>query len=216
MVCDMNILYDDSPPNNPNIMSLFSPFMHRSNAFQLYEVFWHHRRLAFSRSPTFTCGNIEQAIARIESRYESVDMGGIGWATQFSMNYMFYLCGEECLVRWKSGMINLPEVEQQAEHNLRNSFAVVGLLNETEEFYEMISNRIQYMDTSLNKHVVGSKNSFSNRGIITECQVLYQDPAFQKQLLNLSDEIAALNRLFKVAVRVNRFQQEELKTCTSG
>eukprot|EP00592_Proboscia_alata_P012363 CAMPEP_0194386534 /NCGR_PEP_ID=MMETSP0174-20130528/86950_1 /TAXON_ID=216777 /ORGANISM="Proboscia alata, Strain PI-D3" /LENGTH=461 /DNA_ID=CAMNT_0039175807 /DNA_START=163 /DNA_END=1544 /DNA_ORIENTATION=- len=163
------------------------------------KFFWHHQRLAFSRSPTFTCGNIEQAIARIESRYESVDIGGIGWATQFSMNYMFYLCGEECLVRWKSGMINLPEVEQQAEHNLRNSFAVVGLLNETEEFYEMISNRIQYMDTSLNKHVVGSKHNFSNIGIITECQVLYQDPAFQKQLLNLSDEIAALNRLFKVA-----------------
>jgi hypothetical protein len=50
-----------------------------------------------------------------------------------------YLCGEECVNRYDMGEIDLADIERQAEANLRHSFSVVGLSNETGEFYDMIT-----------------------------------------------------------------------------
>mmetsp|Transcript_37897 Transcript_37897/g.44134 ORF Transcript_37897/g.44134 Transcript_37897/m.44134 type:complete len:153 (+) Transcript_37897:323-781(+) len=152
----------------------------------------------------------------MDYRNMSMKDPGIGWVSRYSMSYIAHLCGEECLIRWKNGMIGLPELEHQSEQNLRHAFAVVGLLNETGSYYSMISTRIQYIDTSLNQNVSGSKHSTGKSDAVLQCQSLYQDPIFQKKLLSASDEFAALDRLIKVGISVNRFQQEELNACNAG
>jgi hypothetical protein len=66
-----------------------------------------------------------------------------GWVYQMALEHLFYLCGEDCINRYETGEINLNDIERQAEANLRHSFSVVGLLNETASFYEMVTTRIQ-------------------------------------------------------------------------
>jgi hypothetical protein len=138
-----------------------------------------------------------------------------GWAWKMSLGYIIYLCGEDCMVRYAAGTATLEDLERQAEQNLRHGFAVVGLLEETDIFYEMISARIGYIDTSLNLHVGGSKHQSLTNEAIDECKAKFSNSSVQETLLQMSPELAALHRLYEVAVEVNRFQLEELRTCSS-
>lgn len=137
-----------------------------------------------------------------------------GWASQAALEYVLYLCGEDCHSRLYQGAIkDLSELEIQAEGNLRRSFAVVGLLNETDKFYDMIDERVSYMDMSLNQHVKGEKHKSFKPDDYKRCAATFQDPAFQEKIMKASPELAILNRLWKTAVEVNRFQLEDLRTC---
>ena len=63
-----------------------------------------------------------------------------GWVARFALIYLFYLCGNDCMIRYElsllhsststssSRLLMLKELEQQAIYNLRNSFSVVGIL----------------------------------------------------------------------------------------
>jgi hypothetical protein len=64
---------------------------------------------------------------------------GAGWGYEVMLDHLMYLCGEECINRYDMGEINLVDIERQAEANLRHSFSVVGLLNETGVFYDMVT-----------------------------------------------------------------------------
>jgi hypothetical protein len=126
---------------------------------------------------------------------------------------MAYLCGEHCLA---DPNLPLEELERQAAYNLRNSFAVVGLLHQTDVFYEMVSQRVAYIDTSLNPDVQGAKHGSGDIEEAKRCRQVYQDAEFQAQLMQASPEVAALHRLYQIGVQVNDFQRRELQQCSDG
>jgi len=139
-----------------------------------------------------------------------------GWANRFAMQYILYLCGEDCAARWEMGAGDLDQIEAQAASNLRHSFAVVGLLNETETYYEMLSTRVTYLDTSRNQNVTGSNHKSGGRKEKRRCSSEYKDPSFRQKMIESSREVAALVRLYDIGVEVNRFQLEELRSCPAA
>lgn len=135
------------------------------------------------------------------------------WVGGAVLKQINHLCGEDCLVRMNAGSMTLTQAEQQARHNLQHSFAVVGLLNETETFFEMVTARANYMNTSLNPEVTGARHSTSKKEEYARCSQIYQTKDFQENLLAVCPELRALRRLFQVGMAVNRFQIQEMQTC---
>ena len=144
------------------------------------------------------------------------DSDGYGWASRYAMLYIFYLCGEDCAARWEmssSGYnddILLEQMERQAANNLRQSFAVVGLLHETDTFFDMVTARVQYIDMSIHSDVEGELHDTGTNGYIAKCKETFKDSGFRQKLREASPAMAALERLYNVAVEVNRFQVREL------
>lgn len=83
----------------------------------------------------FKCDDIPSAT----THHTNLTFAQSGWAYQVVIEALFSLCGEDCINRYELNEIDLTEIEQQAESNLRHSFSVVGLLNETDSFYDMVS-----------------------------------------------------------------------------
>ena len=150
------------------------------------------------------------------------------WGKQYALIYIFYLCGVHCMGEWQSiqdAYAHTPEVlkkkslgylkimEEQASYNLRNSFAVVGLLHKSDEFYQMINKRVYYIDTNLNKHIQGSDHSTGEAREMGRCSEVYKNATFQDQILKKSPEIASMFRLYEIGVQVNQKQKEELQIC---
>ena len=152
----------------------------------------------------FACDDIESA-TRIGPTFEES-----GWAFRMCLEHMLYLCGEDCISRYEYGIMPLEEIETQAESNLRNSFSVVGLLNETDTFYEMLTRRIAYLDMSLHPQVKGKAHrSFASK----RCSLIFKNETFQQRLKAELPILESLIRLYQVGVEVNRFQFEELLQC---
>jgi len=146
---------------------------------------------------------------------DDIEEAAYGWGANWAMTYLSYLCGEHCLSGWISNQMTLDEIEGQGAYNLRHSFAVVGLLHKTNEFYEMVTHRVAYMNTSLNPEVEGKTHSTGNNPEMERCRTKYKDPDFQARLMEKSPEIAALERLYNIAVEVNEFQTKELAECST-
>jgi hypothetical protein len=104
-------------------------------------------------------------------------------------------------------------MECQAANNLRHSFAVVGLLQETDTFYDMVTKRVQYVNMSLNPNVQGAFHSTGKGPEQLRCKDKFANASFQALLKERSPIIAAIDRLYHVGVQVNRFQLEELQMC---
>mmetsp|Transcript_11867 Transcript_11867/g.22827 ORF Transcript_11867/g.22827 Transcript_11867/m.22827 type:complete len:679 (-) Transcript_11867:416-2452(-) len=144
------------------------------------------------------------------------DTDGYGWASRYAMLYILYLCGEDCAARWEMSSagyndeILLAELEQQAANNLRQSFAVVGLLQETDTFFDMVTARVQYIDMSIHADVEGELHDTGTNGYIAKCKETFKNPGFRQKLREACPPMAALERLYDVAVEVNRFQVREL------
>ena len=160
------------------------------------------------------CGDVEKATTVI-SPFEKPNPPAAGWMHRMSLLYLTALCGEDCLNRYHLGASGLEQIEQQAANNLRRSFAVVGLLNETTTFYNMIDARINYVNMSLNPKIKGNRHSSKGGDDAERCRSLYQDPSFQQKLRSKSPAVAALDRLYHLAVQVNRHQLRELEQCAS-
>jgi len=138
----------------------------------------------------------------------------LGWIESYSIISLMQLCGNDCLIRYKNNLMTLEEIENQAESNLRNSFSVVGLLNETESFYDMITDRIAYVDMTLNPNVQGGQHKSKTTEHSAACKDLYQkNETFQEDIRSTIPAFAALERLYHVGIEVNRFQLQELKQC---
>jgi hypothetical protein len=172
------------------------------------KFFWHKGMHGWIRG-----GNGEKVALRTcdNNGTNYTDIGS--WVSGAALKQIDHLCGEDCLVRMEAGLMTLDQAEQQARHNLQHSFAVVGLLHETSTFFEMVTARAQYMDTSLNPEVTGSLHSTSKKEEYARCSEIYQTKEFQDNLLAVCPELRALKRLYEVAVAVNRFQLEEMQTC---
>jgi hypothetical protein len=140
-----------------------------------------------------------------------------GWANRYALNYIVYLCGEDCASRYHQGIGNLQQMERQAANNLRHSFAVIGLLEETDTFYDMVTKRVQYVNMSRHPYgadVRGAALHSSGSGPEQlRCKEKFADASFQARLKEKSPIVAALDRLYQVGVQVNRFQLEELQSC---
>lgn len=64
-----------------------------------------------------------------------------GWTTHISLGYIMCLQYVEKIVflRNAEGTATLADLEAQAERNLRQAFAVVGILEDVDTFYEMLT-----------------------------------------------------------------------------
>ena len=58
----------------------------------------------------------------------------IEWAEKTALTYMMTLCGLDCPGRLAEGLATVRELERQAHDHLKQSFAVVGLLNNYSQF----------------------------------------------------------------------------------
>ena len=103
-----------------------------------------------------------------------------------------------------------------AAYNVQNSFTVVGLLQESQDFYDMVTQRVEYMDMSLNPTTEGKRHGSGGSAINVRCDAFFQDPALQKRVMAKGPELATLVRLYEVGVQVNQFQKEELAQCSSA
>lgn len=166
------------------------------------------------------CSNISEATREWGQIRGNLEVGQRepGWAHTLALRYILVLCGEDCQVRWSHRAASIADLERQANENLRYSFAVVGLSSAPEVFYKMIATRVQYMGhLPLSANRAKLKNSrhpgCTPGAQCWSCKHLYNDSAVQRQFIEASPAIAALDRLFHVGVQVNEFQLRELQTC---
>ena len=181
----------------------------------LSKYFWHEMY------KNHHCSNISAASGIDYPVHKKIDFSASaaekGWVRKMCLLYLYSICGEDCMVRHNKGESSLAQLEKQAEFNLRNSFAVVGLADEPDVFLKMLDDRVDYFDMNLNPSVVGNKHrsvSGIQPDVIQECKNSYLNNSdFRALLKQACPELALLERLFKVALEVNRFQLEELSMC---
>ena len=143
------------------------------------------------------------------------ETGAGGWVTEYAHTYLSYICGEDCVARWALGLARLEELEMQANENLRHSFAVVGVLERTDRFYEMVRGRVAYLDkfaldvdtTSGGRHGSGGKQAKQ------QCKDAFADPLRRKQLVRENPVLGVIVRLYQVALQVESHQYNELSKC---
>jgi len=170
---------------------------------------WAWHQLGFKHG--MPCDDIETATA-LESYTDLDNELRPGWVALMSLHYILYLCGEDCHTRLEAGKATLEQVEAQAAYNLRNSFAVVGLLKEQDTFFEMIDARVDYMDMHLNTDLYGDGDHQSRKD--QRCEERFKDEQFKQELVAASPELQALVRLYEIGLKVNQFQMQELEQCS--
>eukprot|EP00934_Nitzschia_sp_Nitz4_P005110 Nitzschia sp. Nitz4//scaffold1_size375055//158057//158548//NITZ4_000263-RA/size375055-processed-gene-0.436-mRNA-1//-1//CDS//3329541006//5100//frame0 len=136
------------------------------------------------------------------------------WIYSDALSYIAYLCGSDCAMRVDKQQISLEELLIQTEENLRNSFAVVGVLDDIDTFYNMVSARVAYIDMSLNPLISGKRHQSPHFGESRRCKEVFSSDTFQETAKKRIPILGVLDYLYKVAVEVSQFQQEELKQCT--
>jgi hypothetical protein len=142
------------------------------------------------------------------------DLSDIGYSKQFFLEYLSYLCGDDCEQRLDRGLMTIQQAEIQAANNLRNSFSVVGLLHETDIFFDMVSARIAYVNMSLQSSDQEEQKHSSVSEDSLLCSHIYKTPQFRDRFREVVPLIRTLERLYQLAVHVNREQQKELQECT--
>ena len=157
------------------------------------KFFWHH-----DLDSEFRCDDIATATH---------------WAHQYALQGVALLCGEDCGTRWLNNQISFRELWIQSESNLRHAFSVVGLMNETMTFFEMLTTRVAYLDMRLNPDIKGERHQSGRNYETVRCRRAFQDPEFQKELRTRVPMVRLLDHLYHVAVEVNRNQLQELREC---
>jgi len=141
-----------------------------------------------------------------------------GWARSFASEYVLYYCGDDCAIKLRLASADKEEqvwqeVLAQAEFNLRHSFAVVGLLEDSDNFFDMIDKRVGYVNMTQAQSIKDAHVSKSKTGERLRCGERFKETELQEQLLSLSKEIRGAVHLYQVAVEVNAFQMAELAEC---
>ena len=139
-----------------------------------------------------------------------------GWIEFLSMDYLLQLCGNDCKTRLSKKKMSLAEIEYQVEDNLRNAFSVVGLLEDSDSFYEMIDHRIQYLDMKANTNEVPLLSRHESRPSENKemCKELFlKNETFREMVRSTVPAFAAIERIYHVGAEVNKFQKKELEEC---
>ena len=138
------------------------------------------------------------------------------WAEKYLRGYLLYICGVDCESRWMMGQISFDTIEAQATSNLLQSFSVVGFLEDIPSFYEMVSQRLAYVDMSLNQESTEGQRHSSGKGRSQlRCKALYQESDFREQFREKVPLMRRVERVVEVGRKVNQFQKEELRACAT-
>lgn len=174
----------------------------------LSKYFWHKREVP--------CDDIEAAV-EFPNNFTGNAQQGVnkGWLKFDAYLYLFYLCGADCVARYEKGIASQDELEAQAADNLRNSFAVVGLLEDQEMFFDMIDARVAYMDMRASNEK-GEKHASGGGAEKERCIAIYSDESFRAKLTEKLPVLGTLERLYKLGKEVNRAQIEDLRQCNSN
>jgi hypothetical protein len=209
----------------------FSPFyasmpLHRITVLRdpwswiISKFFWH--RIGQQIQPengSLPCYDVHALCIATKKGLKSVPRDPItgrelGWMEQYSRLFLIHMCGNDCRIRYENGMMTLDEIEAQVASNLRNAFSVVGILHESESFYDMVTDRISYVDLALNLNVTGSKHSVKQTDEIIACKKRFgTDETFRESVRKTVPTFAALERMYHLGIEVNAFQKEELRQC---
>ena len=78
----------------------------------------------------------------------------------------------------------------------------------------MITDRIQYLNMSLNIEVSGKDHATPKTDINLACKDLFaHNETFREMVRHQVPAFAALERMYHLGIQVNAFQKEELKQC---
>ena len=139
---------------------------------------------------------------------------GLSWMEQFSLVFLIKLCGNDCLIRYENGMMDVRCLEDQAAANVRAAFSVVGLLHEEQSFFDMVTDRISYVDLTLNPTVRGQSHATRKTPANLACKKLFgTNETFRRSVRDTMPAFAAIERIYHLGVKVNAFQKEELRQC---
>jgi hypothetical protein len=207
----------------------FSPFyasmpLHRVTVMRdpwswiISKFFWHHLdKETKPEKGTLPCYDVHATTTAKGGSFippDPITGRKLGWCEQFSLVFLIKLCGNDCRVRYENGMMILEEIEAQVASNLRNAFSVIGILHETESFYDMLTDRISYVDMALNPNVMGGDHATEKTNENLACKELFgTDETFRESVRKTVPAFAALERMYHLGVEVNAFQKEELRQC---
>jgi len=153
--------------------------------------------------------------ARTIPAKDCLNSNDIEWAHGYAIEYMEYLCGEDCAIANQLGLITIDEMEKQAAANLRKSIAVVGLGDDSDGFYDMINKRVQYLN--IRKTTKKEERHVSKSSELRDiCNAGYKNKTLQDKMIRNSPAIAAMVRLYEIGVEVNQFHRNELDSCSGG
>lgn len=179
--------------------------MREPYSWLLSKYFWQN-----INSHNKSCDDVEYAAGGNDIKYSINHDEGEGWINSFGLEYLLYLCGEECLARYQNNMTDIDEIALQAEGNVRHGFAVVGLLNDTDGFYDMLERRFGYFDIR-NSSIANDARHRS--GSSNECKAKFLNETFREALRTRIPIVKKMEHLYNIAVEVNQFQRIELDTC---
>ncbi len=209
--------------------SNFSPFyasmpVHRVTimrdpwAWIVSKFFWHRlNKYVLKEKGVLPCMDVLRAVEK-DDELPPVDPRNptrqVGWVEQFSLLFLIKLCGDDCRIRYENGMMTLEEIEEQVSSNLRNAFSVVGILQDQDSFYDMLTDRIQYVDMGLHPNMTGQEHATPKTKLNRKCKALYAgNETFREIVREKVPAFAALERTYHLGIRVNAFQKEELRQC---
>jgi hypothetical protein len=154
-----------------------------------------------------------------------------------SLVYLFYLYGED--VRYNNNNNNnnnslrgssssfvvlFDKLEAQAAASLQQSFAVVGLLNESNVFFDTITVCVQYINTTTSWNDINGSVRGVHRSNPYKLKEYFEPNCFQEDpsllfdceswRLEAAPKLRAILCLFRVAEEVNQFQIQELEGCS--
>ena len=173
----------------------------------LSKFFWHGR--------TGLCDDVEAAADLQGNNSTEVPVLGSGWLLHDAMTYLFYICGEDCVSRYEYGLSTLEELEEQAAGNLKQSFAVVGILEEDQDiFFDMLDARVSYFNLTLSANVRGSTHKSGGGDEKVRCKAVYSDPEFRAKMKDKIPVLASLERLYDLGVQVHKSQMNDLRQCS--
>lgn len=183
---------------------------------------WHrHAQFYICQNVTAATYRPYQQAAESSSLPHYPPTKALGWAHNHALYYLLQICGEDCQVRWEHAVATLGDsftvddekalldaMEKQADYNLRYSIAVVGIQDDMDGFYDMVSARVAYLNMSRNAHVEGPRHPSNPT---EDCKAVFDSSNFQQAMMKASPAIAAIVRLHETAVQVHAFQRRELE-----
>lgn len=166
------------------------------------KYFWH--------KPDVGSGGDDGRLLSCAEAFSDTSGPGVEWLAVQALALLYDLCGPDCSVRYEAGVSGLETLEVQAEENLRNAFAVVGLVEDASNFIWMLDRRVEYLNMVL-EDVEHSHASQGNEEAKADCKAFFKQE--RARLEESKPELATLSHLYRVAVEVNTAQTEELRAC---
>lgn len=141
----------------------------------------------------------------------------VSWIDKFALEYVIHLCGEDCAGRLAERIATIEELEAQADSNLRQAFAIVGVLDKMQDFNFMFSKRFAYFPDYTQDVDVKYTQGRSHKSPVSKesrrCKVAYADPQVRRTLAEKSSGLRMLLRIHNTSKVVSQHHHNELSQC---